>query len=97
MKTRTKEEAFDLFENHRAEFLSSARLMADMIYKSKGSVTTDDIRHSIDIPETINKKVLGCVFNTKEWVLVGYTKSKVKTSHGRTIGIFKKAIDIVND
>ncbi len=97
MKTRTKEEAFDLFENHRAEFLAYARSVADEFYKFNGSVTTDNIRNLIDIPETINKKVLGCVFNTKEWVLIGYTKSKVKTSHGRTIGIFKKAIDIVND
>lgn len=95
MKTNTKAEAMTLFEQQRSEFLSNARWTAYQIGKHKGNVTIDDVREEIKIPSFINGKVLGAVFNQKDhmgnplWEKIGTTKTRVKSSHGRDVSVWR--------
>jgi len=88
MKTETKEQALIILENTRSEFLQTARQIARTVYAIKGHVTIDDIRERIEIPENIDGRVMGAVFNRSEWKSIGFTKTKIKTSHSRPISVF---------
>lgn len=95
MKIQSKQEAFDIFEDQRAEFLANARWIAYKIGQKKGSVTIDDVRQEIKIPSFITGKVLGAVFNQKDhndeplWEKVGYKPTTVKSSHGRLVTVWR--------
>jgi hypothetical protein len=84
-----KQQALGLFENTREEFLSLARWVAKRIATRQGHVTIDDIRNEVKIPLNIDGRVMGAVFNTPEWEKVGYTTTKIKSSHGRPIAVFR--------
>jgi len=84
----TKQQAFDLFEQKRKEFLEYCRWLAVREYKKKGNITIDDVREQVKIPEGVNGKVFGAVFN-KDWEIVAYVKTTRQTSHGRKIGVWK--------
>lgn len=84
----TKQQAFDLFETKRSEFLSLCRWVAKRIVKKQGFVTTDDVRKQVTIPEGVDGRVMGAVFNASDWEKVGYTQTKIKTSHSRPIAVF---------
>ena len=85
----TKQEAFNLFEITRSEFLSNARWVAKRISKRQGYATIDDVRNEVRLPIGIDGRVFGAVFNTNGWEKTGYTPTKRKTSHGRPIAVFK--------
>lgn len=92
---KSKQEAFDMFEERRAAFLAEARWIAYKIGQKKGSVTIDDVREEIKIPSFITGKVLGAVFNQRDhmdkplWEKIGTTKTKIKSSHGRDISVWR--------
>ena len=95
MKIQSKADAMTLFEQQRAEFLANARWVAYKIGQKKGSVTIDDVRDEIKIPSFITGKVLGAVFNQRDhndeplWEKIGTTKTKIKSSHGRDISVWR--------
>lgn len=78
----------NLFETNRREFLELARWVAIKIAKRQGNVTIDDVRAEVKVPLNLDGRVLGAVFNSPEFEKVGYTTTKVKTSHGRPIAVF---------
>lgn len=84
----SKQQAFDLFEQERREFLAYARWIAEKIYDKKGHVTIDDVRAECPLPLNIDGRVYGAVFNRSDWTKTGYTQTTTGTSHGRPIGIF---------
>ena len=90
-----KQTALNLFEITRSEFLSNCRWIARKIAKAKGNVTIDDVRNETKIPLGIDGRVMGAVFNTPDFEKVGYSTTKIKTSHGRPIAVFR--LKISND
>ena len=88
-KTQTKEEALSLMEERRSAFLAKCRMEAFRIFNNKGQVTIDDVRDVVELPEDIDGRVFGAVFNSKSWERIGYTTTKRKSSHRRPIAIFK--------
>lgn len=86
--TNTKQEAFDLFEQKRHEFLENCRWVARRLCKEKGHVTTDDIRKECPLPLGIDGRVYGAVFAGEEWEKTGTISTKIKASHGRPISVF---------
>ena len=84
----TKQQALNLFEATRLEFLEYARWVAKRIAEKKGHVTIDDIRGEISVPLNLDGRVLGAVFNTPEWEKVGYSTTKIKSSHGRFVSVW---------
>ena len=85
----TKQQALNLFEVTRGEFLLFARWVAKKIAKKQGNVTIDDIRNEVKVPLNLDGRVLGAVFNTPEWEKVGYAQTKVKSSHGRVVAVWR--------
>jgi hypothetical protein len=85
---RTKEEVLDKFEETRTEFLRQCRIIAYEVFRNNGRVTIDDVRGRVEIPNEVDGRVFGAVFNSKEWQRIGYESTKVKSSHRRPIGVF---------
>jgi len=80
-----------LFEKNRRAYVEYARRQARHLIYKHGSVTVDDLRDFIEdsIPAWMSRKFLGAVLAGKEFIPVGFTKTKRKSSHGRLIRIFK--------
>lgn len=87
-KVATQQQAFDLFEEHRKEYLAHCRDVAERIFYFKGHVTTDDIRTECPVPSMFNATVLGAVFRDGRWEKSGIMQTSVKSSHGRDIKIW---------
>jgi hypothetical protein len=92
MTTETsKQQALNLFEQTRPEFLANCRWVAKRVALNRLSrqATVDDVHEQVKLPFGVDGRVFGAVFNSKEWEAVGYTKSKRKINHGRPIAIFR--------
>jgi len=90
-KINSKQQAMNLFEATRHEFLEYARWTARKICQEKGHVTTDDVRELVELPKGIDSRVFGAIFKGNEWIKTGYTHTKIKSSHGRPIAVFSQA------
>jgi hypothetical protein len=87
--TTTKQQALDLFEKTRLEFLENCRWIAIRVAKEhNGYVNIDQVREQVTTPKDIDPRVYGAVFNTSEFEKTGYINTTRKTSHGRPIAIF---------
>lgn len=85
----TKQEAFSFYEARRKEFLDYARWVAKRLYFQKGNVSTDDLWPICGLPDDVNSKVYGAIFNTTDWEMVAMKKTNRKTSNGRRIGVWR--------
>ena len=93
MSTKSKQQAFDLFEQHRAEYIAKARAAALRIALSRksGRITIDDVRAECPPPKSIDPRVMGGVLRAPEWERVGYQSSKRTVCHKRPVAIFRLA------
>lgn len=88
-KTSSKQQAFDLFEKTRQEFLQNCRWIAIRVAKEHGGyVNIDQVREQVTTPENVDPRVYGAVFNRKDFEKVGYLQTTRKTSHARPIANF---------
>jgi hypothetical protein len=86
--TEARDGALDLFEEHRAEWLASARHAAILLYRRvRRPLTIDDVRAECPPPAWADPRVMGAVF--RGWNPVGYTNSRRRTCHGRPIRLFE--------
>lgn len=86
----SKEEAFELFEEHRPDWLAKARATARQLFLSTGEpVTADDIHQHCPIPKGFDPRVMGAVFKNGEWEPVGFVLSKRAVCHHRPIRAFR--------
>lgn len=79
-----------LFEEHRAEWLAQARLVALQLGADGRTVTVDDVRRILPPPPGFDPRVMGAVLRTRDWVKVGYKSSDRRTCHGRPVALFKR-------
>ena len=89
---RLKEEALDLLEKKRHEWIAEARSFAIQLLNIRGNkndepiITSDDIWANCPPPSDINPKVMGAVFRKNAgFKPIGYIQSKRKEAHGRPI------------
>lgn len=86
--TEGRDEALDLFERHRADWLASARAAALRLYRRDGRpISVDDVRAECPPPPDSDPRVMGAVF--MGWTAVGYANSRRRACHGRLIRLFK--------
>lgn len=85
----TKEQAFDLFEQHRQDWLTAARTFINS-HDVGARLTVDDVRDAVPPPEGVDGRVMGAVFKGMPWEAVGYKSSKRLTCHKRPIAIFER-------
>lgn len=89
--TQSRDEALELFEIHRAEWLATARGVAIRLYQREGRpITVDDVRAECPPPAGSDPRVMGGVF--VGWTPVGYTNSRRRTCHGRPIRQFEPTV-----
>lgn len=86
---KTREEALEYWEEVRREFLERARAAARQLIVGKPYITIDDVREVCPPPVECDPRVMGGVFNTKEWEFVGYTRTNRPIGHRHPIGRFK--------
>jgi hypothetical protein len=78
-----------LFEARDSEFLSRCRTLAVAICEKQGSVSINDIRSQISIPDGMHPSVLGAVFRTKQFQAVGFTEASHAQAHARVIRVYE--------
>ncbi len=90
MRTESKQHAFDLFEEHRADYLAQARKAAKEIWDRTGKpVNVNQVREVCPPPEHVNGQVMGAIFNRGDWEFVRYIKSDRNDAHRRPIAEFR--------
>lgn len=84
-----RDEALDLLECTRADWISRAKIVAHNIAFKKGWVTADDLREVWPVPDDWDARVVGAVFRDKRFLKVGSTATERVTSHKRPISVFR--------
>ena len=83
-----RDAALGLLERTRAEWLAYARRYAVLHARLHGSVCADDTHRRCPIPEGLDPRVMGAVFQIKELVPDGYVPTKRPEAHARPIRRF---------
>ena len=93
MTVQSKQEAFDLFEEHRKEWLKAARKVAiELAQKDpQGLCTIDAVRAHCPVPEGVDPKVCGAVFKGEKgrWEFFTLARSSRKEAHGRPVTVWQ--------
>jgi hypothetical protein len=85
-----KEAVLDVFEITQADYLVRARDVARGHAIAHGTVTIDDVRRLLPLPEHISPNVLGAIFrNHIKWERTATEPSSRKSSHARLIGRYR--------
>lgn len=89
--TDDTQQALALFEP--SEYLAHARLVAFQLFnRTRRAVTVDDVREICPPPAGVDSRIMGAIFNTKDWKPAGYTQSKRRECHGRVIRQFVRVV-----
>lgn len=73
----------------REEWISKARDMAVWIAKESGTVTINDIRGVIDLPDDYHPNTWGAIFKIKDFEAVGYCQATHPSAHARVVRVYK--------
>ena len=89
MSTSSREDALDLLEKVRREYVAEARAAAIRLYQTtQQPITVDDIRAVCPPPEDVDGRVMGAVLRPPSWVKTGYVTSSRRMCHNRPISQF---------
>lgn len=79
-----------LQEEHQADLVERLRAAAKALAATHpDGITSDEVHAVVNIPEATDRRVMGAVFNKKDWVHVGWRASTRKINHGRPIRVWK--------
>jgi len=76
----------DQLEGHYPRWLDRARVVAEEICRRRGTVTADDIREVLPIPEGVHPNTMGAVFRNSQFEFVGWERSAQPQRHANRIG-----------
>ena len=88
----------DIMRHHeatKAEYLAKARNFAKVFCKVNGSVSINEVREAVPVPDDVHPSVLGAVFRGHQWQPDGYTVAKHPSAHARTIRTYKYLGDVI--
>jgi hypothetical protein len=88
--TEAKKNALASFEIRAADWLALARHTAREICRSQGTVSSDDVLAEIGMPEGFHHNVVGAIFNSREFVRVGFRRTRRPQGHARMIGVWSR-------
>lgn len=86
---RRRDLALAQLEGHYPRWLDRARAVAEEICRRWGTVTADDIRAVLAIPEGVHHNVVGSIFKGPRWERVDWQQSEQPQGHGRWIGVWR--------
>ena len=90
-KHTSKESALEAFEESSADYLARARRYALTLIRHRDSITVDDVRKKFPPPSSVDPRVMGAIFNTSDWVAVGFVNSNRRACHKRPVRQFARA------
>lgn len=73
----------------RDEWIFQARGMAALIAQRSGTVSINDIRGVIDLPDDYHPSTWGAIFKSKDFEAVGYCQATHASAHARVVRIYK--------
>jgi hypothetical protein len=71
------------------DWLYMARSIAAEIATSSGTVTINDLRERVELPEELSPNLWGAVFRSGDFEPVGYTQATHPSAHARVVRIYK--------
>ena len=92
-----KQLKLDIMRHHeetKAKYLEKARSFAKVYSKVSGSVSINEVREAVPVPDDVHPTVLGAVFRGHQWLPDGYTVAKHPSAHARTIRTYKYRGDV---
>ena len=81
--------ALDQLKGRYPRWLDWARVVAEEICRRRGSVTADDVREVLAIPEGVHHNAVGAIFRGPRWERVDWRQSEQPQGHGRWIGVWR--------
>jgi hypothetical protein len=84
-----RDKALAFLEAKRHDWISRARLEAIFIAKTKGSVTINDVREAIQMPEDFHPNTWGAVLKSKDFEAIGFSQASHPAAHARVVRVFK--------
>lgn len=77
------------YQQVKKEYLDSARWTARKLLNKQSYVTTDDIWAVCPPPKVLNPKIMGSIFQDRDFESIGFTYTRRPSSHGRPIRKFR--------
>jgi hypothetical protein len=87
--TQFEQYVLPIFEQHRADWLASARSVARLMGMDGTPITIDMVRAKCPPPRGVDPRVMGAVFKRSEWENCGYVRGFRTASHARPVALFK--------
>lgn len=84
-----RDRALGILEQSQPEWLAMARAVARDLASSGGVVTVNDVREKCPPPPGSDPRIMGAIFNTREWERVGVQRSGRRVCHARPISTFR--------
>lgn len=78
-----------LFEEHRGDWLATARAAARFLGHGGAPVTIDAVRKLCPPPADVDPRVMGAVFLRREWTRIGFEQSARRECHGRPVAVHR--------
>lgn len=86
---KLRDTALSIFETTRKAWLTEARAEAIQIARTRGSVTINEVRKTIDLPAGLHPNVWGAVMKCKELKPVGYAQAEHPAAHARVVRVYQ--------
>ncbi len=83
-----RDSAIAMLEAKRQDWIVEARAIARHIAQIKGSVTINDVREAIDMPEDFHPNTWGAVLKDKTFKAVGFDQAHHPAAHARVVRIY---------
>lgn len=83
-----RDQALDLLERTRAEWIEKARYEAWRVILFNGEVSADDIHKACPVPEGMDHRVMGAVFRGGHFRVLRYQPSRRAINHARIIPVW---------
>jgi hypothetical protein len=71
------------------DWIYEARSIAIEIATSSGTVTINDVRERIELPEQLSPNLWGAVLRGSDFEAIGYTQATHPSAHARVVRIYK--------
>jgi hypothetical protein len=71
------------------DWIYEARSIAIEIATNSGTVTINDVRERIELPEHLSPNLWGAVLRGNDFEAIGYTQATHPSAHARVVRIYK--------
>lgn len=81
-------EILPLFQASQPRWLERARITARYLARLHGKTNINEVRKECPPPHGIDGRIMGAVFNRKDFIRVGFVNSERRECHGRCVAEF---------